>query len=210
MVLCKERLMNNKGFTLAEVLVSVGIWGFIMSVLIICLQLMYNIEKRSSSGIEVGINVTRGLKIVSEELVLSNESKVSVIDGVNGAIDSIRFSIPIVCDDDMLGVGASVQYWGAPLRWGCDNSTCMDADNNCSTNDYRSIEYKVNEAGYLVRRVLDGSDSLVGEEKIMAINITGLQMSIAGTNVINVRMTAEYGGIDKIVGTMEANIIMQN
>ena len=116
---------------------------------------------------------------------------VSDAAGVN-ASDIIKFSIPVIChqNDNFLDANSNIAHWGAPLTWGCADYTCMDADNNCATVDYKFIQYSINTNNQLVRKVLDPVGT-VKRQDILAQDIVDLQITVsADKNVLTMTITA--------------------
>lgn len=115
--------------------------------------------------------------------------------GVNGS-DILRFSMPVVCQNNVTVIDPNgyVAYWGAPLTWGCSSSSCMDADNDCATVDYKYLEYSIDNSNRLMRRVLDSNNVLVTApegETVVARNITDLQANPYSNNeIVTLTMTA--------------------
>jgi type II secretory pathway pseudopilin PulG len=90
--------------------------------------------------------------------------------------DVVTFSIPVICEagGSIMDANGDVGNWGAPLNWGCTDSSCMDADNDCGTVDYSAIQYLMNSSNQLIRRVLDGGGSTVKDD-VLGENITDFQ-----------------------------------
>lgn len=125
-----------------------------------------------ASGEEVQIDANGNVTNIIDQAVVS--------DGAgSGGSDVVRFAVPISCS--VGGVATFINpttnnfYWGAPLTWGCSQPSCMDADGNCSTIDYRWIEYRKNSSDQLVRQVLDSSNTVVRED-ILAGDVSDFQI----------------------------------
>lgn len=124
-------------------------------------------------------NLRRTLTKVSKELHETGPSSggLTISDGAGvGGSDIITFSMPIVCESggSIIDGNGDVANWGAPLTWGCTDSTCMDADNDCGTVDYDVVRYLLDANGQLLRRVLNTSGGIVRED-IFAEDLTDLQ-----------------------------------
>jgi len=113
--------------------------------------------------------------------------------GINGS-DIIKFSIPIIChsgDNFLDNINSNIAHWGAPLTWGCTTSTCMDADNNCATVDYKFIEYSIDANNKLIRKVLSPAGGLLRQDTL-GQNVVDLQMLVsADKNVLTVTITGK-------------------
>ena len=205
-------LRNNRGFTLLEMLIAIGIFTLMMTGAIISLTSGQNSWLSSDLQIDLQDSIRKSFAKVSSELRQSSASQVQVVqNGGTGSTDSIAFAIPIRCEADMdlLGAGTSIQYWGAPLTWGCTSSTCMDADNDCSTLDYSQVQYMLNGTN-LVRRVLDSSSLLVQQDTI-ARDVTDLQITV-NTNVVTIDVTAQQTTAlnTTVTATMSLDVYMRN
>ena len=67
----------------------------------------------------------------------------------------------------------------------------MDADNDCNTIDYKSLEYRVDNSSQLVRRVLNNIDVVVRTD-IIARNISDFQASFsADQKVVTLTLTGQ-------------------
>lgn len=119
--------------------------------------------------------------------------QVNISDGTGlNSSDIITFSVPVICEagGSIINSSGDVANWGAGITWGCNDSTCFDADDDCSTVDYQSIRYLINNNNQLVRRVLDNGGTIKGEA-IFAQNISDVQASIsADNNVVTLTVTA--------------------
>lgn len=137
-------------------------------------------------------NLRQVVDKISSELRQSRVGQGQIFDdvGTNNS-DIVRFSIPIVCEADgkLLDQNGDVQNWGAPLTWGCTDSTCMDEDDDCLTRDYASVEYEINDSNQLVRQVLNEANNEVRED-IFANNITDFQVALNG-EVITLTVTGQ-------------------
>ena len=123
--------------------------------------------------------------------------QVTIFDGSgpNGS-DIIRFTMPILCEagGHVIDANGDVANWGAPLTWGCTSSSCMDADNDCLTRDYRFIEYQIVN-NQLIRRVLDNGTTPVRQDTI-ARNMVNLQATLSGDqNLLSVNLTAQQNTV---------------
>jgi len=134
--------------------------------------------------------ISREMRETGSDSVGASQITIEDNSGVNNS-DIIRFSIPIVCQSggSIMDANGDVAHWGAPLIWGCDDSTCMDADDDCGTADYKYVEYSINVSNQLLRKVLDDGYVTVKEE-IFAQNITNLQAVLSlDQNLVTITIT---------------------
>ena len=134
-------------------------------------------------------------------------SKEGVLDGCDEACGSFAngcdnaacpFNEGVDCGETL------VAHWGASLRWKCNSSTCMDANNNCTSVEYKYIQYGLNNDGNLVRSVLDTSNTIVNQVVLRA-NLEDLQFSRNGTVVratITGKETAPMTGREETLNTV--------
>ena len=182
----------QKGFTLIEFLMV----STIFSILILAGYSMLSSGEATWFTTDVQIqlqqNLRQTLEKVSKELRETSSSQ--VVSGLDGAgvsgSDILRFSMPVICHngDNVMDASGNVAHWGAPLTWGCTQSSCMHKDNTCSSVDYKYIEYQINTSNQLLRRVLNNSGGLVRQD-IFAQNIKDFQVSLAN-NVLTMTVTA--------------------
>ncbi|MCA9401519.1 MAG: hypothetical protein KC713_07815, partial [Candidatus Omnitrophica bacterium] len=133
--------------------------------------------------------------------------------GIGGS-DIIRFSIPIQCEQngEIMDVNGDVANWGASLNWGCQDDTCMDADNDCSTLDYAFIEYRLGANNQLIRRVLDNGLTTVKDD-VFAVHITDFQTQLsADQNMVTITITASTTTVQNrsISETKILNVLLRN
>lgn len=190
-------LRKKGGLTLIEMMVALAIFLFISVGIYAVFSTGQTTWFNTEASIELQQNLRMALAKVTRELQESGfdkngVSQLTITDGtgVNGS-DILRFSIPILCQSNMnvLDANGDVAYWGAPLTWGCTDSGCMDADNDCATTDYKYIQYFINGNSELVRRVLDNNNVMVRED-ILARYIVDFQGTAnADGDLITLRMT---------------------
>ena len=152
----------------------------------------------TEASIELQQNVRIVLEKITREMHESGFDKngvsqftVSDGTGVNGT-DVVRFSIPVLCQNNMNVIDANgdVAYWGAPLTWGCTDSSCMDADDDCSTADYKYIQYLMNSNNELIRRVLGSNNAMIRED-VFARHIVDFQAAAdVDGDLITLQITA--------------------
>lgn len=176
---------RNKGVTLIEVLVVVMLLGFVTGAALMTLQTGRTTWAVTNNQIRLQEDLRKILQRVPRELKESGMDKngvaqVTIFDGtgVNGS-DILRFSIPIICEagNFLIDANADIAYWGAPLTWGCVDSTCMDADDDCAIAEYKYLEYKIVNTDQFARRVLnDDTPPALVRQDVIAENITDFQV----------------------------------
>lgn len=177
-------MTQNKqtGFTFVEIMVVVAIFSIMLAGGFMLVASGQDAWQITDAQIKLQDNLRQILVKVSRELRETGPAggALSIVNagGINGS-DIIKFAMPIVCEagGSVINDNGDVAYWGAPLTWGCTDSSCMDQDNDCATVDYKYIEYRLNSSNQLVRRVLNSVNALVRED-IFAENITDFQTSL--------------------------------
>jgi Tfp pilus assembly protein PilW len=181
---------DKSGISLVEGMVVTLILSVLMGGVFLSMSAGGNAWHNTSTQISLSENLRRTIERVSRELretgyytpdpagaPLVRTMYVTIFDntGFNNT-DIIRFSIPIVCEagGTVINASSDVANWGAPLTWGCNDSTCMDADDDCATLDYSAVEYLIDSSSRLIRRVLDDTNAAVRED-IFAHNVTNIQ-----------------------------------
>lgn len=211
---------NNRGLSLAELLVSLTIVTF-------CFAVIFSLLGNANSSFfnaDANIDLRNSLRLASDKLSTelrntgykSNVAQFAIVDG-NGPnnSDTIRFAIPILCTNTMttiLDVNGNPAYWGAPLTWGCNSSSCMDADNSCLIQEYRYIQYSLNNSNQLERKVLDGSLATVANSTtIMGQDIINFQASITGAEFTITLTGQKVSSVKKtLTATYTSNVLINN
>ncbi len=191
-----------KGFSLIEMFVVVSILTAMITGVSFILSAGQTAWFNTDTAIELQDGLRKAFAKMSRELQESGRDKngnmqVTIFDGSgpNGS-DIIRFSMPILCQagGNVIDANGDVANWGAPLTWGCTSSSCMDADNDCLTRDYRFIEYQIVN-NQLIRRVLDNGTTPVRQDTI-ARNMVNLQATLSGDqNLLSVNLTAQQNTV---------------
>jgi len=189
---------NKDGLSLAEMMVVLIIFSMISAGIFAVFSTGQATWFNTEASIELQQNMRFTLEKVTREMNESGfdgngVSQLVISDGtgVNGT-DIVRFAMPILCQSNMnvLDANGDVAYWGASLSWGCTNSSCMDADDDCSTVDYKYIQYLINTDNELIRRVLDNNNAVV-QEDVFARYIVNFQATAnADGDLITVQITA--------------------
>ena len=168
--------MYKKGLTLVEIVVALGIFSIIISLVFSITgsgRISWTI---AAAKLYVSSQERQASTVISQELVLSRYGTKAwpATDG-----HSIRFSIPLVGDDEELQLSG-----GGDLLWGD------------GTTQGNSIEYSViNEK--LVRRVLDASLTEISI-KSLAQNVTNFTVSIPGGGQYDINIVFD---MDRYLGT---------
>lgn len=194
----RSRLRDTRGFSLVELMVAVAILVAMIGGVYMSAAAGSNSWANTALQVSLQESIRLSLEKISKEMRESGSNSVGAMQvtindnaGTNGS-DVIRFFMPVECEAGVPVIDANgdVAYWGAPLTWGCSDSTCMDADNDCSTVEYSYLEYAINSSNQLERRVRDAANVLVRSD-IFANNITDMQAVISGDqNVVTVTVTA--------------------
>lgn len=197
-LLKRNRCRNNNGFSLVELMVAVAIMVAMMGGVYMSMAAGQNSWANTALQISLQENIRLSIEKLSKEMRESGSNsagamQVMILDntGTNGS-DVIRFFMPVECEigTPVLDASTDVANWGAPLTWGCSDSSCMDGDNDCSTVEYSYLEYAINNNNQLERRVRDGANALVRTD-VFARNITDMQAVLSGDqNVVTVTVTA--------------------
>lgn len=190
---------NQNGVTLVELMVVIGICGFMLTSIYTTFITGQATWFTADSAIELRDNIRTSAEKMARELRESGfnsaaASQVTLVDGGGAnSTDLLRFSMPVLCSTsaNLLDSSGNVANWGAPLTWGCTTSSCMDADNSCGTVDYKYVQYEINSSNELVRKVLSPGLA-VARQDIIASNVTNMQITqSADQNVITIQLTAQ-------------------
>ena len=212
-------IVNRRGMTFAELLMALGIFSFLLMVIYALMGNARMVYFDVTTSTELRNTLRLSLQKMEMELRNTGydscgTAKFEITNGagVNGS-DFVRFSIPVVCSttatvldcvntangaaancDDVDRCVApkhniSPGHWGAPLTWGCNNSSCMDADNSCATVEYQYVQYALDSANELVRQVLNPAAAIV-TTAVLGKDITTLTFNVNG-QVVTVTATAQ-------------------
>jgi len=189
---------RDEGLTLTEMMVVLVIFSMISAGIYAVFSTGQVTWFNTEASIELQQNVRMTLEKITREMNESGfdkngVSQLTISDGtgVNGT-DVVRFSMPVLCVSNMNVIDANgdVATWGAPLTWGCTDASCMDADDDCSTVDYKYIQYLTNSNNELIRRVLDNNNAMVRED-IFARHILDFQVTAnVNGDLITLQITA--------------------
>ncbi len=211
---------NKRGLSLMELMVAMGIMSF-------CLVVIFNLLGNANSSFfnaDTNIDLRNTLRLASDKMTTelrntgysSNVAQFAILtgSGTNGS-DIVRFAIPILCTSTMTTIldgNGNPAYWGAPLTWGCNASSCMDADNDCSVQEYRYIEYSLNNSNQLERKVLDGTlTAVTNGTSIIAQNIINFTISLTGTEFTIVLTGQKVSSVSTtITSTYTSKLLINN
>lgn len=191
---------------------------FIFAVLMGALSTTFTTGRESwmatNTQIQLQENLRLALTKVSSELRQSQVGQGQIFDGTGGNnSDVLRFSIPIICQagGSIMGATGGVAYWGAPLTWGCTDSSCMDADDDCTTLDYAAVQYSINNNAQFIRSVLNANNIAVRNE-VIARNILDFQAVLPASGVINLNMSGQLTSDARRVVTeqIDTNVYLRN
>lgn len=200
---------DGRGFTLLETLVSAAVFAIAVAGVFLLLLAGQSTFFNAGTSIEAQQNLRMALVKITRELQESGidkngVSQVTVLEGAGpDATDILRFSMPVICHsgDSVIDNSGDVAHWGAPLTWGCTSSSCMDADNNCTTVDYKYVEYSKNAQNELIRKVLNNGGGTV-RENLIAQDISDFQaVKSADAKTVTLQISAQKKSVaNRVVG----------
>lgn len=194
----RKLLESNKGLSLMELVVAVAIFLAMFGGVFMSMSAGQNSWAVTSTQIDLQENLRFTIEKISKELRESGSNsvgamQVTINDNTGpGSTDVLQFFMPVICEasGSIIDANGDVANWGAPLTFGCTDSTCMDADDDCTTVDYSYLEYGINANNQLERRVRDASNVVVRTD-VFAQNITNFQAVLsADSNVVTLTVTA--------------------
>ena len=203
-----DQKVREDGFSLVELMVVLVIFVIFMGVVFMTMMAGHNSWTDTATAMDLRQNIRLTLDRVSDELRESGSAAGGTMEvtinnnvGVNGS-DVLRFSIPVICEasGSVMDTNGDVAHWGAPLTWGCTDSTCMDADNDCTTVEYSFLQYSLNAQKQLVRSVVSPANAVVRTD-IFAQDITDFQAALSADNNI-VTLTVTASGITDLHRTI--------
>jgi len=210
----KHNLTNIKSFTITELMVVIFIITIVMAGGFSILGSGQSAWFTTEASITVEESLRRAINKVVTELSESGVDKNSMLQlsirsgtGVGGS-DVLKFSIPIVCQTggSVIDSNGDVAYWGAPLTWGCTSSSCMDANNDCTTLEYKFVEYRLLNGNQLVRQVLDSVDNLIRQD-LIANNIADFHATLSvDQKIVTLDLTAQTTSALNRLITVSKNI----
>lgn len=216
MTIQRKKKLSRKGFSLVELMVAVAILVAMMGGVYMSMAAGQNSWANTALQVELQENVRLTLEKVSKELRESGSNGAGVMQvtindnaGVNSS-DVLRFFMPVICEagQTVIDNNGDVAYWGAPLTWGCTGSTCMDADDDCSTVEYSYLEYAINNNNQLERRVRNTANAVVRTD-IFAQKISDFQAVLsADNNEVTLTVTALGTSIKKRTMTLTDSMIV--
>ncbi len=181
-----------------ELVVAVAIFLAMFGGVFMSMSAGQNSWAITATQIELQENLRFTIERISKELRESGSDntgamQVTINDNTGpNSTDVLQFFMPVICEStgSIIDANGDVANWGAPLTFGCTDSTCMDADNDCTTVDYSYLEYGINANNQLERRVRDASNAVVRTD-VFAQNITNFQAVLSGdSNVVTLTVTA--------------------
>ncbi|MDP2938772.1 MAG: prepilin-type N-terminal cleavage/methylation domain-containing protein [Candidatus Omnitrophota bacterium] len=219
----KKQLKN--GFTLAEILVVVLIFSFLMSGLFAVLLTGQRSWHVSDVSIELQQDLRSSLMRITRELHQSGfkcndppactNTTIQVTIAPNPDVintDILRFKLPVDYNRDgyIKNNNGIVELWGANLTWGCSDFGCQKPKSPESQNNNYQIEYLLDVNKQLIRRVLNTSSTTI-QSDIYATNLIDFQASING-NIVTIQLTAEKKPAvgDNITSNLSVQILLRN
>jgi len=200
---CKKQMkVNEKGFTLVEVLVAT----FLFPVLFLSVYSLLNMANVISTTNDVFARLNQSavqtLRNISREIAQTSSVAIPnrlviTTDGVNNSV--VRFQIPVDwdADGDVIGVGAN-----NPVEWGVYDEAGQANTGGLQRADIlgRWARYSVLN-GQLVRDVLDGAlNPIAGSTQVIANNVSPANGSFVVTPPVNntIRTTLVLRGTDSV------------
>ncbi len=209
------KLKSLKGFSYVELMVTVTIIALMAAGGYAALSSGESSWFTAEAGIQVQESLRQALDQMTVELRQSKYSEVLVTDGLGlNSTDIIRFSVPVICHtgDSLLDVNGDVAHWGATTKWGCRDALCMDANNTCSSVEYKYIQYIVVSGNKLVRQVWRDTNTMVRQDTI-ANNISDFQIITAGPTLpVSLTLTAQVNSVlnRQITAVVQNNVDFRN
>ena len=195
----RNRNKNMTGYTLVEMLMVLAIFTIMLAGGFGALTSGQSAWFATDAYIELQENLRQSIEKMTREHSESGfdntgVAQYSITDGggANGS-DILKFSMPVLCHngDSIIDASSNISHWGAPLTWGCTQSSCMDADNVCATVEYKYISYLIGNNNQLLRRVLDPANNIVRED-VVGQDIKDLQLTVsADQKVVTLNITAQ-------------------
>src|SRR5262245_28277352 len=127
-------LNNKNGFTLVEAMLVVAILSFLVAAIYGTFLSGQSIWNRTANTIEMDEQLNKAVQRMAAELKWTGHDSAGQFQlsyitqsGVNQS-DIFKFSIPVICQPNANPVDGNgdTAHWGAPLTWGCSESSCMD------------------------------------------------------------------------------------
>lgn len=209
------RIDTTKGFSLIETMVTVVIISLMAAGGYAALSSGEASWFTAEASIQVQESLREALDKMTAELRQSKFSEVTLINGGGfNSTDVVRFSIPVICHtgDNLLNATGDVAHWGATTKWGCRDALCMDANDTCSSVEYKYIQYIVISGNKLVRQVWKDTNNLVRQDTI-ANNISDFQAVLPGaTSPITLTLKAQVTSVLRrpVTATVQNNIDLRN
>ncbi len=212
-------MVNSRhAFSLVELMLVAALTAFLTAAVF---GLLGNAQTNFFNA-DASIDLRNSMRLASEKISMelrntgykSAVPQFSILDntGVGGS-DIIRFSIPILCTTTatLLDSSGNPAYWGAPKTWGCDASTCMDANNNCAIQEYKYVQYALNSSNQLERKILDTVLGTVsGTTTIVGQNITNLQATISSNQMTVILSGQKISAVKKTLTMSYTNKVFLN
>jgi len=204
------RLGSNKGFSLVEIMVTLGLFLLLIAGVYVSLGTGRDTWATTNKQIELQQHLRKTLERIAAELSESGKnsagvSQVNIINGGGaGTSDVLRFSIPVICETggSVIDGNGDVANWGAALTWGCNKTCdpnddtigcalmCMDEDDDCLTKEYGFVHYEIDDTGFFMREVWQSVNTW-DSEVVFDRNITDFQAAMSvDQNIVTLTITA--------------------
>ncbi|MCU0665554.1 MAG: prepilin-type N-terminal cleavage/methylation domain-containing protein [Candidatus Omnitrophica bacterium] len=202
------RAKNKKGFTLLELMISVGITAIISAAILNIFSIGLSSWQIGEAKIESQYQARKAMQEITQDLRLSNPGHIDVLNDSNTEIQTgigtkLRFQVPSYDNKIIHFLGGDVAL--AAIRLDNDNNIIWGADN---TNGY-FIQYQLVTSGtnhQLARVILNSSFTQVSRRvlanNILAVGFKGIpsgtsnprsvEISITGSNTINTGRSVSF------------------
>jgi len=174
----KKKIKFNKGFTLLEIMVVVGLLTFIMSTIFGILASARRVWATGEALISLQQEGSLGLDKMVRELRLCRSATVGADN------KTVRFNIPIDADGD-----GFIDLSGGTVIYGADGHQGWNIEYQIDTNNKQ-----------VMRRVLDTSNNQVSQ-RILAKNINPDPLltyfqTVTGGQAVNIGLAIEIGAME--------------
>ena len=148
-----RRLKSQRGFTLVEVLVALGIMSAIGSVLVGTLHQMTNFTSRSNAQVSVSADLRNAFHWMAEDMKMANTT--DLVDGAP-AVSTITLNWTNQCEGASTPHSANYCLVGTELRRTSDGSACNVGTTHTVARNVASVEFSL--ASKLVTVALTSTD----------------------------------------------------
>lgn len=188
--------------TLTELMVTIGIMTFLLIAVYALTGRAQTVFCDISQSTELRNSIRQALHKMEMEVRnsgydSSSVAQFSITYGADSSSpDSIRFSVPVNCStsssDTFLAANGKPAYWGAALTWGCTLPNCVDADNSCTTVEYKYVTYAMDNSGQLLRTVLGPSNAVIATTVVARHMVNFKIQPSANGRILSLSLTGSH------------------